>query len=179
MKTMKNVCVYGAASNFVSTYFKNAVYTLGHKLAKHGYGLVYGGGGCGLMGSVAHGALDAGGEVTGIIPEFMHEFEEVNILGKTHYVKTMSERKDEMERLADAFVVVPGGIGTMDEFFQVVTQNYLRRYNKKVILLNIDGFYDNLIRFLKDMVKQKCLKEETFQLVHVANSVEEAIEMLP
>lgn len=175
---MKNICVYGAASNKVSDHFKEEVRNLGSKLAEYGYGLVYGGGSCGLMGAVAYGVLEGDGNVIGVVPYFMHEFEEVNVLGDTRFVKTMSERKDMMEKLADAFIIVPGGIGTMDEFFQVVTQNYLKRYDKPVILFNLDGFYNPLIMFLQKMVEQKCLKKETFQSIIVANSVNEIIQRL-
>lgn len=175
---MKTICVYGAASNEVSDRFKEAVRELGRRMAEHGYGLVYGGGSCGLMGAVAKGVAEGNGSVIGVVPDFMNEFEEINVLGETRFVKTLSERKDMMESLSDAFIVLPGGIGTMDEFFQAVTQNYLRRYRKPVILFNLDGFYDSLILFLQEMVKQKCLKQETLNSLVVANSVQEVMDKM-
>lgn len=176
---MKNICVYGAASNQVAEEYKRKVKELGKSLAEHGYGMVYGGGSCGLMGAAAYGVLENHGNVTGVVPGFMYEFEEINHLGDTKFVKTMSERKDMMEDLSDAFVIVPGGIGTMDEFFQVLTQRYLKRHFKPIILYNINGFYDSLMKFMDEMVEQKCLKRETVNYIRIANTVDEVIAQLP
>ena len=173
-----NICVYGAASNKVADIYKEEVFRFGALNAKIGNTLVYGGGNCGLMGAVANGALSENGKIIGVVPRFIHEFEEVNLIGETHYVETMPERKSMMEDLADAFVIVPGGIGTMDEFFQILTLDYLKRQNKPIFFLNINGFYDNLSRFMETMVDQKFLTKDIAKFVHVENNPEDLVRHL-
>lgn len=172
----KNVCIYGAASDVIDKVYKDATFELGQKLAGHGFGLVYGGGALGLMGAAARGFLSVNGKVVGVVPYFIREFEEVNVLGETLFVDTMAQRKDKMEELSDYFIIVPGGIGTMDEFFQVLTMNQLKRYDKPVILFNIDGYYDTLIQVLKEMEEKKFLRENTLKNFIIANNADEVID---
>lgn len=172
----KNVCIYGAASDVIDKVYKDATFELGQKLAGCGFGLVYGGGALGLMGAAARGFLSVNGKVVGVVPYFIREFEEVNILGETLFVDTMAQRKEKMEELSDYFIIVPGGIGTMDEFFQVLTMNQLNRYDKPVILFNIDGYYDTLIQVLKEMEEKKFLRENTLNNFIIANNADEVID---
>ena len=174
----KNVCIYGAASDVIDKVYKDATFELGQKLAGCGFGLVYGGGALGLMGAAANGFLSVGGKVTGIVPYFIREFEEVNILGETLFVDTMAQRKDKMEDLSDYFIIAPGGIGTMDEFFQVLTMNHLKRYDKPVILFNVNGYYNSLIQVLHEMVDKKFLKKETLNRLVIANNADDVINYL-
>jgi uncharacterized protein (TIGR00730 family) len=127
--------------------YAEAARQLGHTLAIRGIGLVYGGGKLGLMGTVADAALAAGGEVIGVIPEALREAEAAH-LGCTelHVVSGMHERKAMMTDLADGFVTIPGGIGTMDELFEALSWQLLGYHRKPVGLLNVAGYYDDLIR---------------------------------
>lgn len=141
------ICIYGSASEKISENYKNAVYRLSKSLAESGHDLVFGGGCFGLMGSAARGFKDGGGKIYGVAPDFFKEGE-INVLydecDKTYPCKTMYERKQIMEEISDAFLVVPGGIGTYDEFFGVLATRQLKRHNKKIALFNVEGFFDQL-----------------------------------
>ena len=137
---MKNICVFaGAAPGRDPSYIK-AAYELGRLVAGHGMGLVYGGGSDGLMGQVASGAIDAGGHVTGIIPKFLDKVE-IGHAGvtKLHVIDTMHQRKEMMYAESDAFVVLPGGLGTLDETMEITTWRQLDLHKKPVIILNLKG----------------------------------------
>lgn len=152
---------------------------LGRRIAERGYGLVYGGASIGLMGAVADGALAAGGTVVGVIPEVIEEFEIGHKgLTETHVVRTMHERKALMAERADAFVALPGGFGTMDEFMEVVTWAQLLIHAKPCVLVNVHGYYDGLLSYLKTAVDQGFIRPVNRRLVLVAGSVAEALEIV-
>lgn len=141
-----NVTLYGAASEKIDRVYIDAVEELGQVLAARGHTLVFGGGGTGLMGAAARGFARAGGEIIGVTPRFMHEREPVcDFCTELIQTSTMAERKDVMEEKADAFIIVPGGIGTFDEFFQILTLRALGRHNKPILLYNINGFWDGML----------------------------------
>jgi len=145
-----SVCVYCGSRFGTSPSFQSAAEALGRAIAGRGWRLVYGGGNVGLMGATADAALEAGGEVVGVIPERLMN-REVGHRGLTelHVVQTMHERKRVMAELADSFVALPGGIGTLEELFEVWTWRHLGYHDQPIGLLNVGGFYDPLLTFMR------------------------------
>ena len=131
------------------------------------------------MGEVARGALSCQGKVVGVIPGFLTEAEPVlEGLHDLHVVESMVERKEMMIELSDAFVVLPGGIGTFEELFEVWTGNHIKAYTKPIILINLEGFYDGLLTFTNEVRKEGFLIDQHFTHLKVVNSVTEAIALL-
>ena len=163
---MKRIAVYCGSATPENQIYVNVAREIGKALARRGIGVVYGGGRLGLMGAVADSALEAGGEVIGIIPEALVGAE-VAHRGCTelHVVENMHERKRIMAEHADAFLALPGGIGTMEEFFEVWTWRQLGYHNKPVGLLNMDGFYDSLLTFLNSAVSSGFMNEWQMDLI--------------
>ncbi len=166
-------CVYGGASDHIDEKLRNEINKLGKVIARSGYSLVYGAGATGCMGAVARGVTEGGGYVMGISPHFISRFEEIYDCDNTVMVDTMSERKTLMEKHADVFFIAPGGIGTMDELFQVLTLRYLERISAPIVILNLDGFYDSLLKLIEDIVKFGAAKESLFDLFEVVTSVDD------
>ncbi len=166
-------CVYGGASDHIDKKIKDRIHQLGKIICDEGYSIVYGAGGTGCMGAIASGVREAGGYIMGVAPHFIKDFEEVYDCDNTIMVETMSERKILMEKHADIFLIVPGGIGTMDEFFQVLTLRYLNRMTEPIILLNLNGFYDTLLNFINDIIKSGAAKDSLLDLFEVVNTVED------
>lgn len=166
-------CVYGGASEKIADTHRKEVEKLGQIIAKHGLGLVYGGGGQGCMGAVARGIKEENGFVFGVIPHFMQDFEGLFECDKKVWVETMSERKDMMEEYADIYIITPGGIGTMDEFFQVLTLKYLKRISTPIVILNLDGFYNSLLALMDDLIKQGALIPGIYDFFDVVTSAED------
>lgn len=153
MIDLKRVAVYCGAATPADPRYVALAQSVGAMLAERGIGLVYGGGNRGLMGAVASGALAAGGEVIGVIPKALWEVELAHGgLGELHVVDTMHERKAMFTQLADAFVTLPGGVGTMDELWEAVSWAQLGYHAKPVGLLNAFGYYDHLLAFNAHMV---------------------------
>lgn len=144
-----SLCVYCGSRLGDSPVFEQAARTLGERLAARGGRLVYGGGRVGLMGTIADAVLRGGGQVVGVIPQALMQ-REVGHAGLTelHVVQTMHERKQRMAERADAFVALPGGIGTLEELYEVWSWQQLGYHDKPVALLNVDGYYDALLRFM-------------------------------
>ena len=138
-------CVYGGANERISVGNKEKIEELGRIIASNGFSLVYGAGATGCMGAVARGVKEKSGFVMGISPDFISEFEEIFDCDNTVMVDTMAERKTLMEKHADIFFIAPGGIGTMDELFQVLTLKYLKRIDVPIVVISLDGFYDTFI----------------------------------
>jgi uncharacterized protein (TIGR00730 family) len=151
---MKKIAVYCGSATPVDPLYIETAKIVGRTLAERGIGVVYGGGRLGLMGAVADAALGAGGEVIGVIPEALRDAE-VAHLGCTelHIVPGMHERKKLFTDLSDGFLTIPGGVGTMDELWEAVSWSQLGYHNKPVGLLNVAGFYDQLIAFNAHMIK--------------------------
>lgn len=152
----KHLCVYCASSTALDEKYYEAGARVGAEMAGRGWGLVYGGGRAGVMGSVALAAKAAGGRVVGVIPDFMVErelaYEEADELV---VVSTMRERRRIMEDRATAFLTLPGGIGTLEELSEIMVARALRRTEKPLVLFNQDGFYDDLLRFFERMVAER------------------------
>ncbi len=167
------VCVYGGASERIAVSHKEKIEELGRIIASNGFSLVYGAGATGCMGAVARGVKGDSGFVMGISPDFLSEFEDIFDCDNKVIVDTMAERKTLMEKHADIFFVAPGGIGTMDEFFQVLTLKYLKRIDVPIVVINLDGFYDTLIALINDLVRQGAVTEEIHKLYSVVTDVSE------
>ena len=158
---LSTICVYCGSSFGQRPEYAEVAFAVGGLLARSGITVVYGGGNVGLMGRVADGALQAGGKVIGVIPQALLD-KEVGHLDVTELitVSSMHERKTKMADLADAFVALPGGIGTMEEIFEVFTWTQLGFHDKPCAFLNVAGFYDPLLAFIDNMVAQDFLKKD-------------------
>ncbi len=168
-------CVYGGASEKIAASCKEEIEKLGKIIVDNGFSLVYGAGATGCMGAVARGVRNSGGYIVGISPHFIQNFEEIFDCDNTMFVETMSERKTLMEKHADIFFIAPGGIGTMDEFFQIITLKYLQRLDAHIIILNIDGFYNSLLTLIDDLVESGAAVKELYTFFDVVESVDDEI----
>ena len=176
---IKRIVVYCGANVGNNPAFKAAAEAVGRTLAEQGIGLVYGGGGVGLMGVVADAALAAGGEVIGVIPEALKVLEVGHKnLTAMHVVPDMHSRKAMMLGLADAVIAMPGGFGTMDELFEALTWSQLDYHRKLCGLLNVAGYYDHLLAWVRHSVDAGLVKAVNMQLIVSADSVGELLEGL-
>jgi len=175
----KRVAVYCGSSNEARPSYYAAAWEIGQVLAGRGIGIVYGGGSVGMMGAVADAAIDAGGEVVGVIPQKLMELELGHSqLTDMYVVDSMHARKSMMMHLADAFIALPGGYGTLEELFEAVTWAQLNYHTKPVGLLNIDGYFDHLVRFIHHAVDEKFVRPELRNLIVVHDQVGRLIEDL-
>ncbi|MBQ7726625.1 MAG: TIGR00730 family Rossman fold protein [Clostridia bacterium] len=174
-----NVCLYGASSSAIAKSYINPVKELGFLLASRGHTLVFGGGAHGLMGAAARGFASGGGKIIGVAPSFFQVdgvlFDRCDEFIGT---KTMSERKEWMEENADAFIIAPGGPGTLDEFFQVLTLKQLGRHAKPIAIYNLHGFYDSLLLQMKSMAERQFMPSECFRLFSVTNNPDKVVQIL-
>ena len=153
--------------------------SLGQQMAGSGWSLVYGGTSVGLMRATADAALSGGAEVIGVLPQALQEREIAHQgLTKLHLVGSMHERKALMASLSDAFIALPGGYGTLDEFFEIVTWARLGIHSKPCVVINTDGYYDFLLRFLDHAVREEFVKPANLGLVHVAKDSTEALQWI-
>ena len=173
------VCVFCGSSVGSNEAYLREAKELGAAIAAAGWGLVCGGTSIGLMGATADAALAAGAEVIGVLPQALQDREIAHTgLTQLHLVGSMHERKALMASLADAFVALPGGYGTLDEFFEVVTWAQLRIHNKPCVLVNTAGYYDPLMRFLDHMIRQGFVKEQNRNLIGLARDAKHALELV-
>lgn len=174
-----NICVFGASSNEIDKKYIEAGELLGRTMAKQGHGLVFGGGQTGMMGAVARGMAAGNGYIVGIAPTF---FNRPGILVQAYsefiFTETMRERKDLMEKRSDAFIMTPGGIGTMEEFFEIFTLKQLYQHNKPIGILNVDGYYNELIQMLNSTVEKGFMAAECMDLICVADNADELLSEL-
>lgn len=174
-----NICVYGAASQTIDSIFIETVEELGRQIAKRGHSVVYGGGAQGLMGAVARGARELCGNVTGVAPTF---FKVDGVLFEDCtdfiYTETMRERKQIMEDNSDCFIVTPGGIGTFEEFFEIVTLKQLRRHEKAIVIYNINGYYDEMNAMMENAIKDGFMKESCRELYKYFDDMNEMLDYL-
>jgi uncharacterized protein (TIGR00730 family) len=176
---MKRICVFCGSSCGTNPEYRRAAESLGQLLAERDIGLVYGGGCIGLMGALADAALAAGGEVIGVIPDSLLR-REVGHRGvtKLHVVETMHQRKALMADLADAFIALPGGYGTLEEFCEIVTWSQLGIQQKPCGLLNVERYWDGLLAMLDHAVTEGFLRQENRELVLVASTPAGMLERL-
>ncbi|HVC46479.1 MAG TPA: TIGR00730 family Rossman fold protein [Terracidiphilus sp.] len=176
-KTVRRVAVYCGSSSGKDAVFLTEARALGAAIARAGLGLVYGGARVGLMGAVADAALKGGAEVIGVLPEILAGSEVAHAgLTRLETVPTMHARKARMVKLADAFVILPGGYGTLDELMEIVTWAQLRLHAKPCVLVNTAGYWDGLLRFLDTAVETGFLRAQNRALLEVAADAEAAIE---
>ena len=166
------ICVYGAASPRIDAEYIEKVEQLGKEMVKRGHSLVFGGGGNGLMGAVARGVRKEGGHIFGVIPKF---FDENNVEELCDFCDTlvkpdtMRERKQIMEDNSDAFIVVPGGIGTFEEFFEILTLKQLCRHNKPIAIYNINGYYNEVEMAIKSAMEKNFIRENCMDLYKITD----------
>jgi uncharacterized protein (TIGR00730 family) len=177
-KSTHRVAVYCGSANGTDSAFLTEAQSLGAAIARAGLGLVYGGANVGLMGAVADAALAGGAEVVGVLPEVLRDREIAHTgLTRLELVPTMHKRKARMAGLADAFLILPGGYGTLEELLEVVTWAQLRMHAKPCILINVSGYWNGLLSFLDTAVTAGFLKPRNRALLQVAANAEEAIRM--
>ena len=176
---MKRVCVFCGSSVGVKAVYAEAATKMGRLIASKGIGLVYGGGNVGLMGVIADAALEAGGEVIGVIPLALADREIAHTgLTELHVVESMHTRKAMMAELADAFIAMPGGVGTFEEFFEAVTWTQLGLHRKPCGLLNVDGFYTPLERFIDQAVTEGFIRPVHRTCIVVDDNPDRLLERL-
>jgi uncharacterized protein (TIGR00730 family) len=176
---MKSICVYCGANAGVSPLYAEAARALGRALVARDLSLVYGGGNVGLMGIIADEVLRVGGEVTGVIPTALVE-REVGHTGLTRQfiVKDMHERKAMMAELSDGFIAMPGGMGTLEELFEMLTWSQLGIHAKPIGLLNVDGFYDSLVGFISHATAQGFIRPQHAALLRSSADPQELLRAL-
>ncbi len=175
------ICVYGAASSLIDEKFVDKGVKLGSKMAKRNIGLVFGGGRNGMMGAVARGIAKENGEILGISPAFFEEANaEISFENCTEFIhtETMRERKRLLEEKADAFIITPGGIGTFDEFFEILTLKQLGRHNKAICIYNIDGYFDKMLEMMQVCVDQKFITDDCRNLYKVYKEVDSMLDYI-
>jgi len=173
---MKSICVFCGSSTGFHPIYKKTAYDLGRHIAEENLCLIYGGGSIGLMGVLANAVLEHGGKAIGIIPRFLYE-KEVGHDGVSELiiVDSMHERKQKMAELSQGFIAMPGGIGTMEELFEIFTWAQLALIKKPVALLNVNNFYDDVIHFLNKMVREGFIKEVTVKSLINSHNIQELI----
>ncbi len=170
---MRKIGIYCGASDDVPEIYKNAAISLAKFMAKNGYDLVYGGGSTGLMGVVSYTIMQEGGRAYGYTTELLAEREKHNTnITELHITPNMYERKALMARLADAFVILPGGCGTLDEFFDIFVGKQLGVHKKPIFILNIEGYWDSLKALLATMIKESFMPKDHQDLFHTFDHLE-------
>jgi hypothetical protein len=173
MNSIKSICVYCGSSSVENSNYIQGAGKLGSLLASKNIRLIYGGAKVGIMGEIADAVLSQGGEVTGIIPENLVDFEVAHQgLTQLEIVKSMHERKARMAELADAFIALPGGLGTLDEIFEVLTWAQLGLHTKPCGLLNINGYFDKLSEFLDHANSEKFIKNHHRSMLMIERNAE-------
>lgn len=179
MADIKSICVFCGASDAVQKTYLDVGKAFGEGLAQRDLRLVYGGGDCGVMGAIANSTMNNGGHVTGIFPVSLRNIEnEHQSLSEIIIVDNMHERKMGMFERSDAFAVLPGGFGTMDEMFEIITWHQLRLHEKPVVIVNHNGYWDPLITLMSNIIEQKFAKEEVSTFFKVVSTVDEAFAYL-
>lgn len=176
---MKNICVFGSSSESIDKEYINSAESLGSAIAKRGYHMIFGAGKFGVMGAAARGVKAENGTFTGVSPQF---FTELDVLDyectELIFTETMRERKAVMEDKADAFVICPGGIGTFEEFFEVITLKQLGQHDKAIVIYNVKGYYDPMLDMMRASVGEAFMDEKVGKLYSVATTEDEVFEQL-
>ena len=170
------ICVYGASSNTIDPQYISTTEEMGLAMAKRGHSLVFGAGRHGLMGAVARGVKKAGGHILGVVPKFFGEMDVEIVYPECDELiqpDTMRQRKQIMEDNSDAFIMVPGGIGTFEEFFEILTAKQLCLHNKPIAIYNVNGYYDQLDRTIRVAMEQNFVQPEVLNLYFITDNAEE------
>ena len=175
------ICVFGAASDKIEAKYIEAVEIMGEAMAKRGHSLVFGGGANGLMGAAARGVKKGGGYILGVIPKFFED-ESVEAVykdcDKLIEPDTMRERKQLMEDNADAFIITPGGIGTFEEFFEILTLKQLCRHNKPIAIYNIDGYYNEILHAIEQATVKQFIRGGCLDLFKICQTTDELFDYI-
>lgn len=175
----KNICVYCGASEQADGIYKDAAVQLGNLIGSNNFSLVYGSGRLGLMGIIASSVLKNGGKVVGFTTEHLDEREGAHPdLTELYIVDSMHTRKLKMSELADAFVILPGGFGTLDELFEIITWRQLNLHQKPIIILNINGYWGPLVNLMEQVVGNKFARQEHLDFITVLDSVDEVLDVV-
>ncbi|MDQ1166853.1 MULTISPECIES: TIGR00730 family Rossman fold protein [unclassified Flavobacterium] len=176
---MKRITVFCASSFGTDKIYEEQAIALGRTLAEQNIELVYGGANVGLMGAVADGTLNAGGKVIGVLPNFLRS-KEIAHQGLTELilVESMHERKTKMNELCDGVIALPGGFGTLEELFEMLTWAQLGLHKKPIAILNINGFYDSLLELLQTMTEKGLLKEVNQKMLLVSEDIEDLLNQM-
>ena len=179
MPSLSHITVFCGSSESNDPEYLNYSEALGTSLAKSNIGIIYGGAKVGIMGALAKGALNEGGKVIGIIPYFL-ETKEVAHDGLTQMitVQTMHERKLKMNEMADGFIILPGGYGTMEEFFEVLTWGQLGLHQKPIGILNVGGYYDALIHLFETMLAKELIGKNHMKMILISSSIDDLMEKM-
>lgn len=176
---IKNVCVYTSSSNELDKKYYETAKELGILMAQAGFNLVYGGGNLGMMGVVAQAVKDFGAKVFGVLPEKLHLLGVGDVgCDELHITRCMRTRKEKLDVLSDAAIAMPGGFGTLEELTEMVEQKHLGYNTKAIVILNTDGFYDNLLKFFERIISGNFAKEDMHAAYYVAKTPQEAINYL-
>ena len=176
---MKRISVFCGSSSGTNSIYSEITFELGQTLARRNIGVVFGGGKVGLMGQLADGALDAGGEVIGVLPHFLQQRELAHKkITQLILVNSMHERKKKMDELSNGVIALPGGFGTLEELFEMLTWGQLGLHQKPIGILNIDGYYSSLLSLFESMVENGFLKQENHEMVRVSNSIENLLDKM-
>lgn len=179
MNRIKRISVFCGSSRGNDDIFEKQAFRLGETLASRNTGLVYGGTNIGLMNAVANGALSKGGKVTGVLPRFISDKGIAhNNLTELVLVDTMHERKIRMHELSDGIIALPGGYGTMEEFFEILTWGQLGLHRKPAGILNINGFYDHLVGLASTMTASGFLKESSRRMLLISDNIDALLDMM-
>lgn len=177
--TIQSVAVFCGASNNVDKHYIDEARRVGNKIADAGLKMIYGGGDCGLMGASANGCLEKGGYVIGVFPTILQGMEaEHHHLSEEYVVGTMHARKQLMFDKSDAFIILPGGFGTMDETFEVITWRQLHMHEKPIILYNFNGYWNKWIEMTEEFLLKGFASSKTRSMYEIANSLEEVFKLL-
>lgn len=173
------VCIFGASGTEIDKSYIEQTELLAETLASRGHSLMFGGGKNGLMGAAARGFTKCKGHITGVIPTF---FKDAGVVydkcDEYVWTENMRDRKKYMEDNSDAFIITPGGTGTYEEFFEVLTLKQLARLSKPIVIFNTNGYYDKLIALIKENVKDGFVREQTPELFKVTDSIEETVHLV-
>lgn len=176
---MKSITVFCGSSFGTEEIYKEQAYLVGKIFAKENIRLIYGGANVGLMGAVADGVIENEGKAIGVLPHFLQSKEIAHTnLTELILVETMHERKTKMNELSDGVIVLPGGYGTLEEFFEMITWAQLGLHKKPIAILNINGFYDDLIKLVQTMVDKGFLKQINQEMLLVSDAIDELLEKM-
>lgn len=174
-----NICVYGAASELIDRAYIEACEELGRRIAERGHTLVFGGGAEGVMGAVARGVESLQGRTIGITPDFFNVdgmlYDDCDEMIKTD---TMRERKQLLEDKSEAFIVAPGGIGTFDEFFEILTLKQLSRHTKAIVIFNVNGYFNDLLNMMEKGYEGRFIKDECRELYEVLDNPDDVLDYI-